>query len=58
MDEATSALDVETETKILQNIMNSQKHRTCILTTHRPSVLKISDRIYQVSQDRVEMINL
>ena len=56
MDEATSALDVETETKILQNIMTSQKHRTCILTTHRPSVLNISHRVYQVSQDRVELV--
>lgn len=56
MDEATSALDVDTETKILQNMMASQKHRTCILTTHRPSVLKISHHVYKVSQDSIEKI--
>lgn len=58
LDEATSALDMETETRVLENIMNSQKGRTCILTTHRPSVLKISHRVYQVSHDRVEKVNL
>lgn len=54
MDEATSALDMETETKVLENIMRSQKNRTCILTTHRPSVLKISHRVYCVSHDRID----
>jgi ABC-type bacteriocin/lantibiotic exporter with double-glycine peptidase domain len=58
MDEATSALDMATETQVLENIMTSQRNRTCILTTHRPSVLKISHRIYQVSQDRVEAVEL
>lgn len=58
MDEATSALDMETETRVLENIMASQRNRTCILTTHRPSVLKLSHRIYQVSQDRVESVAL
>ena len=58
MDEATSALDMVTETQVLENIMTSQRNRTCILTTHRPSVLKISHRIYQVSQDRVEAVEL
>lgn len=56
MDEATSALDMETEKQILQNIMGSQKGRTCIITTHRPSVLKISHRIYSIHHDRIEQI--
>ena len=54
MDEATSALDMETEKQILANITNSQKNRTCIITTHRPSVLEISHRIYRIRQDRIE----
>lgn len=58
MDEATSALDMETEKQVLENIMASQRGRTCILTTHRPSVLKISHRIYQVNNDRLQQVEL
>ena len=54
MDEATSALDMETEKQILANIMRTQKNRTCIVTTHRPSVLEISHRVYRIHQDRIE----
>ena len=53
LDEATSALDMETERQVLQNIMAAQKGRTCIITTHRPSVLEISHRIYQIRQDQI-----
>ena len=56
LDEATSALDIETEKKVLDNIMQSQKGRTCIITTHRPSVLEISHRIYRIRNDRIEPI--
>lgn len=54
MDEATSALDIETERKVLKNIMSTKHNRTCIITTHRLSVLDISDRIYSVSHDSME----
>ena len=53
LDEATSALDIETEQKVLENIMHAQKNRTCIVTTHRPSVLEISHRIYRIRHDRI-----
>lgn len=56
LDEATSALDIETEQKVLYNIMHSQKGRTCIITTHRPSVLEISHRIYRIRNDRIEPV--
>ena len=58
LDEATSALDIETEQKVLDNIMRSQKGRTCIITTHRPSVLEISHRIYRIRHDRIEPVSL
>ncbi|MDY4969798.1 MAG: ABC transporter ATP-binding protein [Lachnospiraceae bacterium] len=48
LDEATSALDVATERKVLRNIMQSEKNRTCIVTTHRPSVLGICSRVYRI----------
>ena len=56
LDEATSALDIEIEKKVLDNIMRSQKGRTCIITTHRPSVLEISHRIYRIHNDRIESV--
>jgi ABC-type bacteriocin/lantibiotic exporter with double-glycine peptidase domain len=45
---------METERKVLQNIMHSQKNRTCIITTHRPSVLEISHRIYRIRGVQIE----
>lgn len=51
LDEATSALDVETEKKVLENIMVSDPTRACIITTHRESMLKYCDRIYRVCPD-------
>ncbi len=56
LDEATSALDMETERQILSNILRSQKGRTCIITTHRPSVLEISHRVYRIRNDKIEEV--
>ena len=58
MDEATSALDMETEQQVLKNIMDAECNRTCILTTHRPSMLRISHKIYYVHSDTVEPLTL
>ena len=57
LDEATSALDIEMEQKVLDNIMHAQKGRTCIITTHRPSVLAISHRIYRIQNDRIQPVD-
>ncbi|MCR5670826.1 MAG: ABC transporter ATP-binding protein/permease [Butyrivibrio sp.] len=56
MDEATSALDVATERMVLNNIMKKDARRTCILTTHRPSVLSACDRVYRISDGNVTVI--
>ena len=48
LDEATSALDVTTERKVLKNIIQQKPNKTCIVTTHRPSVLNMSQRVYRV----------
>ena len=48
LDEATSALDVATEKKILRNIMEDSYARTCLVTTHRPTVLSMCHRAYQI----------
>ena len=58
LDEATSALDPETENKLFENILKDKYPRTCILTTHRPSVLKNCARVYRVKSHNVsEMDN-
>ena len=56
LDEATSALDVDTERRVLKNIMESNSKRTCIVTTHRPSVLNMCDRVYRICQSRVNLV--
>lgn len=57
LDEATSALDVATERKILRNILDKSKDKTCIITTHRPSVLTMCDRIYKISDCKMEVMD-
>lgn len=51
MDEATSALDAETEEKVLGNMMKAYPNRTCIITTHRPSMLNYCNRIYRLNEN-------
>ena len=55
-DEATSALDVATERKILRNVLDRAANKTCIITTHRPSVLSMCDRIYRISDGKMEVM--
>ena len=54
LDEATSALDVETEQKVIENMMAAKKNRTCIVTTHRSSMIQISDRVYRIADGKIE----
>lgn len=53
LDEATSALDVETERKVLKNIMKQRPNKTCIVSTHRPSVLNMCQRVYRVLDTKI-----
>ena len=53
MDEATSALDVATERRVLQSIVKQRPNKSCIITTHRPSVLNMCDRVYQVKDTTI-----
>lgn len=57
LDEATSALDVATERKVLKNIMQDTYPRTCIVTTHRPTVLNICSRVYAIRDKRCEVLD-
>lgn len=55
LDEVTSALDMETEEKVLANIA-SLKNKTCILSTHRPSVLSLCSHIYRIKETHLEEV--
>lgn len=57
LDEATSALDVATERQVLKNIMRDDYPRTCIVTTHRPTVLGICKEVYKIRNLRCEPLN-
>ena len=53
LDEATSALDVSTERNVLRNIIRQHPNKTCIVTTHRPTVLNLCQRVYRVVDTHV-----
>ncbi|MBQ2768739.1 MAG: ABC transporter ATP-binding protein [Clostridia bacterium] len=52
LDEATSALDSETETRLLENIKKLQD-KTCLIVTHRPAALAISNRVLTINQNTI-----
>lgn len=53
LDEATSALDVTTERQVLRNIVQKRPNKVCIVTTHRPTVLNLCQRVYRVMDTKV-----
>ena len=55
LDEITSALDMETEQKVLRYLMNLGV--TCIVSTHRPSVLTMCTRAYRVEDGRITRLS-
>lgn len=57
LDEATSALDVATERQVLKNIIQQRPNKTCIVTTHRPSVLNLCQRVYRVMDKNVRELD-
>ena len=55
LDEITSALDMDTEQKVLKYLMNLGV--TCIVSTHRPSVLTMCTRAYRVEDGRITQLS-
>ena len=53
LDEATSALDVTTERQVLRNIIRQRPNKSCIVTSHRPTVLTMCQRVYRVMDTRI-----
>ncbi len=55
LDEVTSALDADTEEKVLKNLC--RRGVTTLVTTHRPSVLRLCSGIYRVTNGTVTKEN-
>lgn len=55
LDEVTSALDRATEQKVLENLC--RRGVTTVVTTHRPSVLQMCSRVYQVENGAVRPLS-
>ena len=56
LDEATSSLDEATELKVLDSIGKLNPRPTCILITHRRSVLQICDREIKINEGKIESL--
>ena len=56
-DESTSSLDLETESKIIKNIKNSDFGKTIIIVSHRIENLKYCEKIYEIKDGSISLIN-
>lgn len=52
LDEATSALDEGTELSVLKGLQQLQPRPTCLIITHRQSILKYCDREIKIEQKK------
>jgi subfamily B ATP-binding cassette protein MsbA len=57
LDEATSSVDLETERMILSSLKSYFSNRTIIMISHRTSMLKLADRIFQLDQGCVSELD-
>lgn len=55
LDEATSALDMETEERVIRNIIKADPKKIIIVSTHRPSVLKMCRTVYRIEDGLIEV---
>ncbi|MBP5661311.1 MAG: ABC transporter ATP-binding protein [Lachnospiraceae bacterium] len=57
LDEATSALDEGTEQQVITGLMNLTPRPTCVIITHRKSILKYCDRQLLIDK-KVQCVDL
>jgi len=53
LDEATSALDESTQERVMQSLLNDDPNRSIVMIAHRPSTLRLANRIYCLERGRV-----
>lgn len=49
LDEATSALDLKAEQRIIENLRGATRGMTCLVITHRRSLLTLCDRCLEIN---------
>ena len=54
LDEATSALDVDTEKQVINNLLETARQSTVLITTHRLSTLQQADQIVVMHNGSVD----
>lgn len=55
LDEPTNAMDFNTEAQVIANLGRVTKERTTIIITHKPSILKIVDRLLVMDKGSLVM---
>ena len=58
LDEATSSLDDETELEVLRGVLRARPRPTCLLITHRHTVLDYCDREIRIQDKRLSIRDL
>ncbi len=53
LDEATSALDMKTEMDVIHELQNLTPRPTCLIITHRPSILDYCDRQILIEDQKI-----
>ncbi len=56
LDEATSSLDMETEQKVILGLQSLKPRPTCLIVTHRKSILEYCDREIVIKDKRMEEV--
>ena len=56
LDEATSALDEATELSVLQGLSRMDPRPTCLIITHRKSILPYCSREIRIQNKKVELL--
>ena len=56
LDEATNALDEETETKVVNNIIQSFKDKIIIFISHNPNFKKIADKVFDINDRKLKKL--
>ena len=56
-DESTNALDINSEEKIIEEIKNLKNIKTIIMISHKMSILKICDKVYELKNKTLNLSN-
>lgn len=58
LDESTSSLDFLTEKSIIKSLNKILKNKTVIIISHRPSILELCDKIYEIKNSSITEVKI